>query len=79
MSFFIYFDHTEGKTCRVGPAATLTSDKCLYPFRLYDGDNDLVFSGVSTKPDSFDPLDYAQAIYGVTRIDYCTDGKWAML
>ena len=79
MCFYIYFDHDEGEACKIGRSAVLANGKCLYPFRLYDDDDELMFSGVSTEPNSFVPLDYTQDIYGTTRIDYCAEGEWTTL
>lgn len=48
-------------------------------FRLYDGDDELYFEGVAVD-EIFDPLDWARAYAGATRIDYQQgDGSWSTL
>jgi hypothetical protein len=54
-----------------------------YRFKLYDDDGVLYYEGRSDDRDSqraFDPLDWADAYAGCTRIDYLRDGgKWEAL
>lgn len=77
MFYAVLFDHLEGKPCRISDGRLKPTDT-LYQFRLYDGDDNLMFTGVSTLCDSeeaFYPLDDLQNNYGVTRIDYFNQGK----
>ncbi|TSP14045.1 hypothetical protein [Cupriavidus campinensis] len=54
-----------------------------FAFRLYDDDGELYYEGLSSDRDSetaFQPLDWAMADSGCTRIDYKQDdGTWETL
>lgn len=54
-----------------------------YRFRLYDDDGNLNFEGIASEcgtEAAFEPLDWAMADVGSTRIDYLQpNGKWEAL
>lgn len=80
MFYAILFDHTENKPCRIQKGEIIPTDT-LYQFSLYDGDDQLLLTGVCTDNSSFDPMDDMQDSYGCTRIDYLDQrtGTWEML
>jgi hypothetical protein len=55
------------------------TEKHKYPFRLYDGDGELYYEGLSAEKDSFDPLDDEMDNTGCTEIHYFNNGKWEEL
>lgn len=57
----------------------LKTDAHKYPFRLYDGDGELYYEGLSIENNSFEPLDEEQPKSGVTEIHYFNNGKWEEL
>lgn len=82
MYWAILYDHLENKPCHLrNQNAKLKPSDTLYQFSLYDGDNQLMFTGVCTDNSSFAPMDYAEPLYGCTRIDYLDQrtGTWEML
>ena len=61
-------------------------DRCTIPFRLYDDDNVLYYTGMIAPETiegdeslAFEPLDWASAYAGATRLDYLKDGEWETL
>ena len=88
-AFFITHDHTDDvpmlRMFGVGSAVNAGINR-VYPFRLYDDDDNLYFSGVSTVPFSemssdyaFTPLDQYGAAYGCTYMEVLEDNKWSQL
>ncbi|MCY1547556.1 hypothetical protein D9M68_836230 [compost metagenome] len=69
----------------VPPGFTMDMQPALMPyaFRLYDDDDNLCYEGWSSDRESelaFQPLDWAMADAGCTRIDYRQDnGTWETL
>jgi hypothetical protein len=55
------------------------TDRHKYPFRLYDGDDELYYEGLSIENNSFEPLGAEQPNSGVTSIHYFNNGKWEEL
>ena len=81
MFYAIFYDHFQDNPCLIS-SGNLHPDQPLYQFRLYDGDDELMFSGVSTDretEDAFQPLDDLQESQGVTRIDYLYKTGWHTL
>jgi hypothetical protein len=64
---------------RIKADLALKSEKYKYPFRLYDGDGELYYEGLSIENSSFEPLDAEQPNSGVTEIHYLNNGKWEEL
>ena len=64
---------------RIEKELALKSEKYKYPFRLFDGDGELYYEGLSAKKDSFDPLDDEMDNSGCTEIHYLNNGKWEEL
>lgn len=81
MAWKVTYDHLEELSCLFGEGSL--KDKPKYQFRLYDDDNNLYFSGISTDRDSeaaFEPLDHCMGAYGCTEIQYLQDdGDWETL
>jgi hypothetical protein len=57
----------------------LQSERYKYQFRLFDGDGEMYYEGLSIENNSFDPLDEEQLNSGVTVIHYLNSGKWEEL
>lgn len=80
-NWIVTYDHTEERAVLINREAALANLK--YPFRLYDDDGVLYFSGLcSTRDDgaAFDPLDALMNAYGVTEIQYQQDDlTWEVL
>lgn len=75
-TFLITYDHIEGKKVFLffGEKEQLQEfkdnlDKC-HAFKLYDADKELYYIGLSSKKDSFSPLD----LFGIN--SGCTDIKY---
>ncbi len=64
---------------RINKDLALKSEKHKFPFRLFDGDGELYYEGLSIENNSFDPLDEEQPNSGVTEIHYLNNGKWEEL
>jgi hypothetical protein len=81
MAWIITYDHVDECPRLFGSFGDIK--ELRYPFRLYDDDKELYFSGFSDDRDSqiaFDPLDYCTDRYGCTRIDYLQDDEsWETL
>lgn len=56
-----------------------TTAKFKFKFRLLDCDRNIYFEGVSTRIDSFDPLDFLGSEYGCTDLQYFENGKFVSL
>ena len=50
-----------------------------FKFRLLDGDRNIYFEGVSTRSNSFDPLDFLGTEYGCTDLQFFENGKFVSL
>lgn len=55
------------------------SDKFKYKFRLLDGDRNIYFEGISTKNDSFEPLDCLGNEFGCVDLQFLENGKFRSL
>jgi hypothetical protein len=55
------------------------TDRHKYQFRLYDGDGELYYEGLSVENNTFYPLDEELPNSGVTEIHYFNNGKWEQL
>lgn len=55
------------------------SNKFKYKFRLLDGDRNIYFEGLSTRNDSFEPLDFFGSEFGCTDLQYFENGKFVSL
>lgn len=55
------------------------SKKFKYKFRLLDGDRNIFFEGLSTRNDSFEPLDFFGSEFGCTDLQYFENGKFVSL
>jgi len=64
---------------RIKKDLAFKSEKYKYPFRLFDGDGELYYEGLSIENNSFDPLDEEQPNSGVTEIHYLNNGNWEEL
>lgn len=64
---------------RIKKDLALKSEKYKYPFRLFDGDGELYYEGLSAENDSFEPMDAEQPNTGVTEIHYLNNGNWEAL
>jgi hypothetical protein len=64
---------------RIKKDLTLKSEKYKYQFRLFDGDGELYYEGLSIEKDSFDPLDDEMDNSGCIEIHYLENGKWEQL
>lgn len=73
-NFILQFDCMESRAIQLPATHAIQSelicDPYPFPFRLYDGDDNLCFCGRSSEAESFEPLDYAKGAHGCTRIDY---------
>jgi hypothetical protein len=80
----VTYDHLEEQKANVfGPAGAREEDlaRCIQPFRLYDDDGELYYSGRMSVECDFEPLDdYGTPNSGATRIDILNDnGEWETL
>lgn len=76
MAWAVTYDHLEDRARLFGRYKAEDRRELRYAFRLYDDDDNLCYSGVSSDRDSekaFAPLDYCTEAYGCTRIDYLQD------
>lgn len=55
------------------------SNKFKFKFRLLDGDRNIYFEGLSTKNDSFEPLDCLGSEFGCTDLQFFEKGKFVSL
>lgn len=56
----------------------ITSD-FKFKFRLLDSDRNIYFEGLSTRNDSFDPLDFFGSEFGCTDLQFFENGKFVSL
>jgi hypothetical protein len=98
LKWFIFRDHLEDREFwEVGGAMTLGEAQAwkfnsehaqpreeMIPFRLYDDDGELYYSGWTNlgdqgEADCFAPLDWAGPYAGCTEMQILQDGKWVTL
>lgn len=53
--------------------------KFKFKFRLLDSDRNIYFEGLSTRNNSFDPLDFLGSEFGCTDLQYFENGKYISL
>ncbi|MFN5745584.1 MAG: hypothetical protein ACK443_05795 [Methylococcaceae bacterium] len=79
--WLVTYDHFEQRPRLLGVFADM--NELTHAFRLYDDDQNLIYSGFSSDRDSqaaFDPLDYFSNREGCTEIHYRQDdGSWKLL
>jgi len=83
-SFMITDNHIENGEFvgrMFGDEEYLKAGKAKHHFKLFDDDGVLYLEGVSGNSSSFEPLDWAMAMYGCTEIQYKNNdtGKWETL